>query len=141
MAARLNLHHDEDTRKRFYVYALFNGVVCEYVGKGSGRRLDVQKRKFGLEGRIIKRIQNEKEAYSYERKMIAELKPTLNKHPGGNGSKATPETKYRKDAFDRLIDKIGTRAYAARILLRINLVNPSLVDQSKIEMFREAAYG
>jgi hypothetical protein len=120
----------------FYVYRLIDGDVTAYVGKGSGRRLHNQMRTFRLAGEIIKRFKRERDAYAYERKMIAELVPTLNRHPGGNGARLQ-KTRYRRDAFDMLIAKIGTRAYAARLVLACAKAAPHLVDLSKLDV----AYG
>jgi hypothetical protein len=70
---------------RFYVYALAHLGKVLYIGKGSGRRLQSQRSAFGLYGRILVRFRDETAAYKAERAIIAKLKPSLNRHPGGNG--------------------------------------------------------
>lgn len=72
----------------FYVYRIFGaGGETIYIGKGSGRRLQQQKRRFGADGEIMQRLKTENAAYRYEREMIAKFKPPLNKSTGGNGSR------------------------------------------------------
>jgi hypothetical protein len=86
---------------RFYVYALTdetNAVV--YVGKGSGYRLTVQRYRFKCAGHEIARFKREDDAYAFEREKIAEIKPRLNRHPGGNGSRATPIKPEPRIHFD-----------------------------------------
>ena len=86
-----------------------------------------------MTGEIVKRFKSESAAYKYEKELIASLCPVLNKHPGGNGSKAT---RKRKTKFDVLIEKIGSRAYAARLLLSFGGFDPS-----KLDALRRVAYG
>lgn len=103
---------------RFYVYELLNGEGgCAYIGKGSGKRLTAQKSNFKLSGHELARFKREKDAYRFERHFIAERKPALNKHPGGNGSWSTPVRPYRKTADEREIDRVGPRVYAARMVI------------------------
>lgn len=119
MAARIvKIRHDEETRFFVYVLRRPDGAPA-YVGKGSGNRLRVQCRKFGLDGDIVARFKNESAAYAHEVKLIAEIMPSLNRHIGGNGNRAT---RRRKPAWAALMDRIGTRAYGARLLLE--LTNP-----------------
>lgn len=129
------------SQKRFYVYKLFETAeVILYIGKGSGRRLKTQMRRHRLKGEIIKEFKCERDAFQFERKMIAAAKPELNKSPGGNGG--TVKTKRRaprKTADEKLMDKIGTRVYAARMLLRFDL--RGLVDRGTFQRIREVAYG
>lgn len=127
--------------RRFYVYLIQDGDIPAYVGKGSKSRLVVQKRKFGLQGRVLEYFACEKAAYKAERKWIKLLKPYFNKHPGGNGSRAKKEVKPRKLAWERAIEQIGCRAYAARILLAVYKSAPQLIDASKLDVFRSAANG
>lgn len=138
MAARTSkIRHDEDGR--FYVYRLFDDpLVPLYVGKGSGRRLSSQKSKFRCKGEIIRRFARERDAYAFEIKMIAELKPELNKHAGGNGSWAARRGP-RKFGWEREIERVGSRRYAARQLLRFDLT-PYLAA-SKIDEIRQVANG
>lgn len=126
---------------RFYVYQIIDAGSVVYVGKGSGNRLRNQMYRFRLPGEIVKRFKREGDAYAYERKLIAELAPSLNRCTGGNGSRAQKRPAYRKDAFDRLIEKIGTRAYAARLWLSAVKAAPHLVDLSKVDAMKAVAYG
>lgn len=99
-----------------YVYVLEQDGVIEYVGKGSGRRLTVQQRKFGMTGRIVKRFETSDQAYKFEKAHIAATNPVLNKYAGGNGSKNKRATRTPKDWLE--VVEVGTKAYAAKLLLR-----------------------
>jgi hypothetical protein len=121
----------------YYVYELIDEAgSVQYVGKGSGRRLQTQKRKFGLAGRVIEWFKSEKAAYAYEVKAIAEKCPPLNKAKGGNGSRAQKIIR-RRLAWELEMERIGTRAYAARLLMKFCL----FTDASKLEAVRRVAYG
>jgi hypothetical protein len=126
---------------KFYVYAIKNeqGSIV-YIGKGSGRRFEVQKKNFNLSGEILETFASEKLAYAKEIEFISLHKPSLNKCKGGNGCTATKKRIVKQD-YEKLIDRIGSRAFAARLLLAYNKVNPKMVDQSKVDLFREVAYG
>jgi hypothetical protein len=126
---------------KFYVYAIKNeqGSIV-YIGKGSGRRFEVQKKNFKLSGEILETFASEKFAYAKEVEFISLHKPSLNKCKGGNGCTATKKRIVKQD-YEKLIERIGSRACAARLLLSYNKVNPSLIDQSKVDLFREVAYG
>lgn len=65
--------------KPFYVYRIL-GEMGEtvYIGKGSGRRLDNQKRRFTADGEIMRSFRSEDLAFRFEAKMIAKYKPPLN---------------------------------------------------------------
>jgi hypothetical protein len=129
------------SRFRFYVYKLYEvPEVILYVGKGSGRRLKAQMRRHRLNGEVIKEFRCERDAFQFERKMIAAAMPELNKSPGGNGGTVrTKRRTPRKTADEKLMDKIGTRVYAARMLLRFDL--KGLVDRGTFQRIREVAYG
>jgi len=120
---------------KFYTYQLIasDGSV-EYVGKGSGKRFNNQKRKYGLDGQIVDFYAKEQDAYAAEKVLIKNLKPRLNKCAGGNGSKAT---RTRRTSFEMLYDKLGSRVLAARMCL--NFIH--LCDASKVEQIRRVAYG
>lgn len=122
---------------RFYVYALTQFGKVVYVGKGCGRRLHVQRRAHGCDGHEIARFRRERDAYAFEVASIAEMAPERNKHPGGNGSRATPVRKERAPKWAAEIAAIGSRVYAARILMRYL----HLVDPSKVDAIRRIAYG
>ena len=126
---------------KFYVYAIKNeqGSIV-YIGKGSGRRFEVQKKNFKLSGEILETFATEKLAYAKEVEFISLHKPSLNKCKGGNGCTATKKRIVKQD-YEKLIERIGSRACAARLLLSYNKVNPSLIDQSKVDLFRKVAYG
>lgn len=131
MAARTRrIRHDEETR-RFYVYALLQDGVAQYIGKGSGRRILVQERKFNLAGVILRWFSSESASYKFERAAIKEHRPPLNKSPGGDGSRA----KRRR----RAVLKEWSRADVARFLMRFDLT-PHL-PQSSIDQIRLVAMG
>jgi hypothetical protein len=118
----------------FYVYELVEGDRVRYVGKGSGRRLQNQRRKFKLEGREVARFWREDDAYNFERERIADQQPDLNKLPGGNGSRVIPPRPRRRFAWEIEADRIGTRAYAAKVLLSFDLsslFSPSELDENR----------
>jgi hypothetical protein len=119
--------------KLFYVYELFtpDGVV-EYVGKGSGSRLTSQKRNHGLDGRKVREFDIEGDAFAFEVKHIAAVKPSRNKCAGGNGGRVG--CRYMAD-----VSRLGTQVYAARLWLRFaHAFKPS---PSEIEQVRRVAYG
>lgn len=127
---------------RFYVYDVFDerGRVI-YVGKGSGDRARVSLReRDGTSVAINAFFRREADAYAYEIHRIEEIEPSLNRHCGGNGSKAEPE---RKQAWEVEIDRVGTKVYAARLLLAFRngingLVSKVDIDWSAVE---GVAYG
>jgi len=124
----------------FYVYAIMDGVVPVYVGKGSKRRLKTQERRFGLRGKILEHFECEASAYRAERKWIKALNPSLNKHPGGNGC-TVKKVIVRTPRWLSAINRIGTKAYAARLVLACFERAPHLVDSSKVDALRSAGYG
>jgi hypothetical protein len=133
MAARLNKPW------RFYVYELIDKLGnVQYVGKGSTTRLAAQKRNFGLEGYEVARFAREADAYGYEVQRIATVKPPLNKHVGGNGSKAQKKVE-RKTNWQKQLEQIGSRAYAARLWLAF--ARSDNADLSKVDAIRSVAYG
>lgn len=103
---------------RFYVYRIMDGDDVAYIGKGSGARLRVQRQRFGLGGEEIARFKREKDAYEFERACIAEYAPPLNKHPGGNGSRASKIRAPRRQPWEIEIERVGSKVYAARVLLK-----------------------
>jgi hypothetical protein len=136
MAARVNkIRHDEETR-RFYVYELSDGSSVQYVGKGIGRRLRSQIARTGLFGEIVRRFKTEREAYRYEVQLIAKLSPPLNRNGGGGGNRTSRRAaivpKWMRD-----IEAIGTRVYAARVLLRFDL--SPYCDAAQIDSIRRVA--
>lgn len=78
----------------FYVYRIL-GEMGEtvYIGKGCGRRLHNQKRRFKSDGEILEYCSTDKRAFRRERELISQFSPPLNKSPGGNGStRGTPNS-------------------------------------------------
>lgn len=126
---------------RFYVYQITDGDEIVYIGKGSGNRIKVQERAFRGTGSILERFESEAAAYSAERKFIASRRPSLNRHPGGNGSRARLTRKARKDKWEKCYDQIGPRRYSARLLLACEQSRPGIIDPSKIDVIRQVAYG
>lgn len=136
----------DETPWRFYVYALMDGEQVAYVGKGSSSRLQNQRRAFGLVGHELARFKHERDAYTYERRFIADLKPTLNKCAGGNGSwaswekpmdAATRATHRASEALHAEIDRIGSRAVVAKYLLTLDWK----FLPSEIDHLRQVAHG
>lgn len=147
-------------RGRHYVYAVKNGDVVLYVGKGTGRRKSASARKHGGEAVVIEWFDCETEAFERERHWIRELLPENNICPGGNGGRCKPKSKYDipkalsgkvskaewrrhvRESEDEAKEmaRLGPRVYAARFLLRnIEAVRRlSKVDESRL---REVAYG
>ena len=122
---------------RVYVYRIYGGEVTVYIGKGRGRRLSDQRRRFGLPGEIVKAFRSDRAAYNYEAKLIAKLKPCHNKVAGGGGAIARRNLKL-PDWFTRQlreIEKIGSRRWVARELLKrdlSSLVSPETIDKLRI---------
>lgn len=111
-----------------YVYRLFDRLETVYVGKGSGRRLAQQKKRFACDGEVIVSGLTDDEAFLHERRLIAELRPTANILPGGNGGRHRPKplTKGERDfrKFERELWEVGSRRYVARFLMtRLNASN------------------
>jgi hypothetical protein len=133
--------HQDDVRWRFFVYELLNkdGSVA-YVGKGSGVRLRAQQSRMNLNGLEVARFKREKDAYAFEVARITETKPTLNKCAGGNGNVVTPKRKQRDPKWLTVMNRIGTRRYAARLLLGYDL-RPFDIPASEVEQIRAVAYG
>lgn len=125
---------------RCYVYALRDGDTIAYVGKGSGSRLNAQKRSFGLEGDKLEDGLTDTQAFAAERKWIAKLSPTLNRCAGGNGNRAR-RIVNRTPKWEREIDAVGSRRYAAILLMGCERSRPGIIDPSKIDAIRQVANG
>jgi len=124
---------------KFYVYEILgeHGNVI-YVGKGSGSRMATSKRhRNGAQAREVARFLNEEDAYQFEIKHIAVETPILNKHHGGNGSRVGMHKGCTLNKSDRLMARIGTRAYSARMLVSYYLTFKYLsskVDKESIQL-------
>jgi hypothetical protein len=130
-----------EQQRRCYVYRIFDGHETVYIGKGTGRRLQTQLRRFGVDGEILARDLTDEQAFRRERELIAELMPTANRHPGGNGGRSVKKRKpslplwWRKQ--QREMQELGTRKYVARFLARkLNYANCELYGISKVGMDR-----
>lgn len=131
-------------KREFYVYRIFDGFETRYVGKGSGRRLTNQKRRFRCDGEIIERCRSDDHAFDRERHWIKQLMPTENRSAGGYGGRCRPARKPRLPKEIRSIEQVGTRRAAARFLLtRLNEANCSRHGVSKVDLvrLREVANG
>ena len=148
-------------KKDCYIYVFREGVVPYYVGKGSGRRFQVQKKKFGLDGDILERGLTEEEAYLREVHWISVLKPTLNRNKGGGGSRACQllvPLGYRdliteaemaaqmkqSEAEYKTMEKMGTQKYVAKMMLGfISEANCARFGLSKVDVnrLRNVVYG
>lgn len=142
MAERKQLWHPE---AKCYVYRIFDGMETVYVGKGSGYRLNSQKRKFGLSGEIIEHCESDDVAFQREIHWIAALRPTANKLLGGNGGRTAPKPiskemmKANKEyaKFERDYETVGPRRYVARFLLTIlSESNAPKFGLSTVDLFR-----
>lgn len=116
MAARLN--------KWFVYHVVVDGVVI-YVGKGCGRRHRVSAARLGGIPEIVQRFKSESDALRYEKRLIAEYKPQMNKTIGGEGrskKRASRDTsgywlrKWADEAYERaksgkLLDLLFAAAY------------------------------
>ena len=139
----------------FYVYAIMDGEVCLYVGKGTGRRAKTSAIRHGGFPVIIRRFRDEDAAFSYEKEMIAELLPQNNKCGGGNGGRKSnnpippsfrgkiSQADMRREARSfRLVERgmreIGPRKFVANMLLNefANFISPS-----KLDAIRQVAHG
>lgn len=137
---------------KFYVYRAFDGHETLYVGKGSGRRINQQRKRFRCEVEIIERCSTDDEAFTAERKWIALLKPSENKNAGGAGGRvaAKPLTNEQRRAarehkrFLNEYQTVGPRRYVARFLLRkVDERNCERLGVSKVDVnrLREVANG
>lgn len=106
----------------YYVYRIFSGDETVYIGKGSGNRIDVQKKNFGCDGEILERFSNEQDAYAAEVRLIEKLSPPLNRCPGGNGGMASMEGAFTnqriRDVANWYIETIRDYSESARANLR-----------------------
>ena len=121
----------------FYVYRLFDltGETL-YIGKGCKGRLNSQRRKYGLLGEVLSEFTSERAAYGHERKLIKAHQPRLNKCAGGAGPRSRAKV-ARKPQWQKDMERIGTRVYAARELLRFDL--SGYLDAATIAQIRVVA--
>ena len=108
---------------KWYVYQFFHGEDCIYVGKGSGKRFNVQKRRFeGFVGRITAYFMNEVDCLSHETTLIKTIAPAFNKAQMPKQSSPwmyslLPQSSKDDREFYIWCNAIGTRAMAARVIL------------------------
>jgi hypothetical protein len=121
----------------FYVYRIYDGEVTVYIGKGRGRRLSDQKRRFALSGEILKSFSSERAAYAFEAKQIAKMKPIANKVAGGGGAITRRNIKlpiwFTRQVKE--IERVGSRRWVARELLKLDLsgsVSPDTVHKLRM---------
>ncbi len=112
---------------QFYIYRIL-GEMGEtlYIGKGTGRRLSQQKRRFAADGEVMEWLKSEKAAYRRERELIAEYNPPLNKSTGGNGSNFGHASYCNPPLYSGV----------AKIIRRLNGLEPK-VRRSLVQMLRE----
>jgi len=142
------------TTGKFYIYCFSDGAEIAYVGKGSGRRIKQQEKRFGYPGRILEYLANERDAYEREVYWIKVLRPSENKNAGGAGKTSDPnpipvslrglvsdaewelaEKQVAKEFKE--VDRVGVRRYAARfIMTRINERNAGVYGMSKVDLDR-----
>ncbi len=129
-------------RKRqaqFYVYKFDNALgEPAYIGKGSGKRLQTQSYRLRLEGYEIARFWKEADAYKFEIQAIAEHRPYLNRHRGGNGSRATPVRMPRPQVWESPAHLMASRVQVAKFLLSRCL---AYIDPAKVDGIRCVAHG
>ena len=96
------------TPERWYVYRVNVNGSLAYVGKGSGTRYLKSAERLNGIGGVIKYFARETAAYSFEKKLVAELQPWANKVAGGGGSDskyrpsdAAIEAKWEREAYER----------------------------------------
>ena len=121
----------------YYVYRIFDGLQTLYVGKGSGRRLQAQIRRFRCAGEVVEHCTSDDHAFEREIHWIAELRPTENKLAGGNGGRCQPKKRPRLAKEFHEIEQVGSRRYSARFLLRkLDELNCERFGVSKVDLFR-----
>jgi hypothetical protein len=110
----------------FYVYAFYadDGAIA-YVGKGKGPRFKRQEKRFApMKGKILKHFKCEDNAFHYEWKLIEKHSPALNKCKGRNCKPAKNGYAYLDKELAKEwkeMERVGTRVYAARVLIRFDL--------------------
>ena len=70
---------------KWFVYRVNVSGALAYIGKGSGRRHLSSARRLGGIAGIMEHFGREKSALKREIELIAELKPPMNRSPGGEG--------------------------------------------------------
>lgn len=125
--------------RRFYVYRFVVDGKIMYIGKGTGRRLKNQERRFGFAGEIVKRFVSESAAYNAEYALIRKCSPPWNKLAGGGGAIARTSAKlplwFRKEQAE--IKRLGSRKYVAAELLKLDL--GQLIAPDQLETLKRVA--
>ena len=96
---------------KFYVYALTDGEKIAYIGKGCRSRLAVQKQNRNCSGYELARFKLERNAFAFERQMIAELRPPWNKTKGGDGGRCGMHANRAETAETLIESRIKTAEY------------------------------
>lgn len=148
MAGKKGMH-------KYYVYDVLDGDgTIIYVGKGCNHRMNRSCRhRKGAAAIVIERFESDEAAYAFEKKRIAEIHPPLNQSKGGDGPREN-SAHHPLIGWQREMKSIGTRAYAARLLLKIryvinNFPSKVVVDREMFEWaasvdigsLKEVAYG
>ena len=107
------------------------------MGKGSGRRLLAQERRFGMPGEIVRWFHRESAAYNLEAKLIAKHKPVHNRCAGGGGA-ITRRKSIPLDPMFAEIERVGSRLFAGRELLKLDLKR--FLPEAQIEKIRKAVF-
>jgi hypothetical protein len=106
--------------RRYYIYGLFEGEQCRYIGATSNyaRRIKEHrlrghmKKNPKLEPKILCKCIGPAQAAYGERRMIALLKPSINKHPGGGAELNTTleqHTEAGRKAWQTRIENLASK--------------------------------
>ena len=105
---------------KYYVYRFDSPTACIYVGKGCGRRFDIQRKRFTeYRGHIVAYFKTEQDAFTHELSLIKQLAPAVNK-TGNQGMKEPwihiliPDSTTE---FYAWCEALGTRQMAIRAVL------------------------
>lgn len=138
----------------FFVYAVMDGDVPIYIGKGTKNRHKVSAKKHCGRAVILERFSCEDSAFAAEARWIEEMSPANNKCRGGNGGRVSNIVlpSYLKGKLtlaewrcavrdgiksDREIDAIGSRRYCAKFLVRkLNEANCAEYGVSTVDLCR-----
>lgn len=127
---------------KWFVYRVHLGGQCIYVGKGCGIRYLVSARRLGGIAGIVRYFDRESQALSFEKKLIAELSPPMNKTGGGEGRSCRRrvlnrviERRWLHEAVDRAIQ---TRSYVD-VLIAAAFLRSEFLPQEQGDVASAAA--